>query len=107
MVEPVVLTSSTAASISVLISGFSTAMISPRSTKFSVARSTAATSTWARLDLPFFLAEVLELTRVVTCITRGSSVLSTVLVLISRCFGFHFSDRSELDIFTFSYFYST
>ena len=45
MAAPVVLTSSTAPSISVLISGFSTAMISPLSTKFSVALSTAATKT--------------------------------------------------------------
>merc|ERR1719300_403011 len=98
MMEPVLLTSSTAANISVLISGFSTAMISPRSTKFSVALSTAATKTWALFDLPFFLDEVLEDTKVVTCMTRGSNVFSTVLVFISRFFGFHFSVKSDVDI---------
>ena len=32
-----------------------------------------------------------------TCITKGSSVLSTVLVLISKFLGFHFKDKSPVD----------
>ena len=32
-----------------------------------------------------------------TCITKGSSVLSTVLVFISKFLGFHFKDKSPLD----------
>ena len=33
-----------------------------------------------------------------TCMTRGSSVLSTVLVLISKFLGFHFIASSEAGI---------
>ena len=32
-----------------------------------------------------------------TCITKGSRVLSTVLVFISKFLGFHFKDKSPLD----------
>ena len=45
IISPVFKTSSTANSISGCISGFSWAMLRPRSTKFAVARSTAATNT--------------------------------------------------------------
>ena len=59
----------------------------PFSTKSIVALSTAATRTWALLDLPFLLLEGLllldiwpeEETSVVTWRTRGSKVFSTVL----------------------------
>lgn len=54
---PVFLTSSTAAIISTLMSGFSLAISSPLAIKFSVAFCTAALKTWAFFDLPFFLFE--------------------------------------------------
>ena len=94
IISPVFLTSSTVVSISVLMSGFSMAIISPFSTKFAVALSTAATRTCARLDLPFFFCGDFEETKVVTCITRGSRFFSTLRVLISRFLGFHFNVRS-------------
>ena len=89
--SPAFKTSSTADNISCCMSGFSWAIIRPRSTKLAVARSTAATKTWARLDLPFFFCGDFDDTNVVTCITNGSNVFSTDLVLISRCLGFQCS----------------
>ena len=71
LTSPVFMTSSTAPSISGSISGFSCAMTLPRSTKFAVAFSTAATKTWALLDLPFFFWGDLDDTSVVTCVTTG------------------------------------
>lgn len=64
---PVFLTSSTAAIISTLMSGFSLAISSPLAIKFSVAFCTAALKTWAFFDLPFFLLDGLFwFTKVVT-----------------------------------------
>jgi len=91
MASPVLRTSSTADSISCLMSGFSYAINSPFSIKFSVAFSTAATRTWARFDLPFFFFDgPFVFTKVVTCNTNGSSVFSTDIVRISKFLGSHF-----------------
>ena len=66
MASPVFCTSSTAWIISGSMSGFSKAICCPLSTKLAVALSTAATSTWALLDFPFFFWGDLEETNVVT-----------------------------------------
>ena len=66
MASPVFCTSSTAWIISGSMSGFSKAICCPLSTKLAVARSTAATKTWALLDFPFFFCGDFEETNVVT-----------------------------------------
>lgn len=79
-VIPVFLTSSTAANISCLMSGFSCAICSPRSMKFSVAFSTAATNTCALFERPFFFFDgPFVFTSVVTFQTIECSTFVTML----------------------------